>query len=142
MAGASSEDIRLTERVHLDGERIALRADSFKAAMFERIENAKLFWSRAEHSEYVRVTGWGGKVSYGGVDLAGAKRVVFRASSIMGERELTLISGEQKHTVKLLPSDSYDDFKEYSVDLSDASGDTLTFEFGEHTGLLYIRIER
>ena len=142
MAGASSEDIRLTERVHLDGERIALRADSFKAAMFERIENAKLFWSKAEHSEYVRVTGWGGKVSYGGVDLAGATRVVFRASSIMGERELTLISGEQKHTVKLLPSDSYDDFKEYSVDLSDASGDTLTFEFGEHTGLLYIRIER
>ena len=67
---------------------------------------------------------------------------MFRASSIMGERELTLISGEQKHTVKLLPSDSYDDFKEYSVDLSDVSGDTLTFEFGEHTGLLNIRIER
>ncbi len=110
--------------------------------MFERIENAKLFRSKAEHSEYVRVTGWGGKVSYGGIDLTGAKRVTFRASSILGERELTLLIGEQEHKVKLLPSDSYDDFKEYSVEPSDVSADTLTFEFGEHIGLLDIRIER
>ena len=141
-AGSSCGDIRLTKCIKADGEIIAKRGQAFSAAMFDRIEGARLFYSKKEQREYVRATEWSATVVYGGAELKGAMAVRVRASSIIGERSIGLKAGDTELEIKAAASDSRDDFREYTVSLpDDIAGDELIFSLPQDTALIDIAID-
>ena len=140
-AGSSSEDIRLSQSIRMKGQSLAKRGSHFSAAMFDKIEGARLFYSAADKSEYVRATGWSGTVVYSGAELSGAKGISFRAGSMLGEREITLKAGDAEFEITLQPSDSFDDFREYTVKLpSNITGDEIVFCLKQDTSIIDISI--
>lgn len=143
MVGASCEDIRLTKEIEIKGEGLAARADSFPAMTYDGCRDVKLFWSKTERRNYARCTHYNGTVEYGGLDLAGVKAVRFTASSIMGHKNIELIAGDEKVSVRLSPSDGYADFAEYTVSLPEGvSGNKLTFFLQQDCGLMDIELIR
>lgn len=142
MAGRSSDDIVCTAKLKLSGEKQAGRSDEFAAAMYDSLENASLFYSKKACREYVRVTDWSGSVTFKGVDLSGAKAVEFTASSIMGRKKISLWAGEKELECEIAPSDAYDDFTTYRIEIDGLTCDSLIFNLPQFVGIMDVRIVR
>ena len=123
MMGASSEDIRCTAELHLSGEKIGLRPDSFSAMSFESAGGVEMRYSKTYRESYLRCKGWGADITYGGVPLSGKKQIVITASSLMGTREFTLTVSGEKLTVPVPACDSYDGFTDCTVPLPENIAD-------------------
>ena len=142
MAGASSGDIRLECELDISGESIAKRPDSFDANMYDSINDARLFYSKSRGCEYVRATGWEGAVSYSGLDLNGARAVSVLASSVIGQRPLTLKAGEKVYEAVIPACDSFDDFKEITIPTEGIEGESIELSLREYTAVLSVRVIR
>lgn len=141
MAGASSEDIRCTVSLHIDGEKPGLRPDSFCALSFESAENADIRYSKRLGESYPRCGGWTASLTYGGVPFGGKKQIVLTASSLIGSRELSLSCCGEEIKVTVPACDSYDSFAECSADLPEGIFDgELTVRLQGECSLLKIEL--
>ena len=141
MAGKSSADMVSENTIHIEGEKPGMRESKFYAAMYDKIDSARLFYSKNELKEYVRITGWKGSVAYTGVDLKAAKRLKFRASSVIGDRKLSVLAGSDEYECEINASDAYDDFKEYTIELKNGTAkDELVFVMPQYVGLMDIEV--
>ncbi|MBR1764713.1 MAG: glycoside hydrolase family 3 C-terminal domain-containing protein [Ruminococcus sp.] len=140
MAGASSQDIRQEGNIFLSGEAVGRRPDSFGAEGFEEGRNVNIFCSKGLQKSYIRCCGWNGEAVYGGLDTEGKTKLVIRASSLLGARELAVRLGDTEQKLTLAPSDSYDDFKEYELDITGIRADTLSLMMQDSCGVLDVSI--
>ena len=75
------------------------------------------------------------------IPTEGISEITITASSLIGERDIKLTLGDSELTVKIAPSDGYEDFGEYTAKLTEAvTGDTLTVTMGGECCLLGVRI--
>ncbi len=125
MAGASSQDIRQEGYLSVTGEAIGSRPDSFGAESFESGRDIKIFFSKSLQSSYIRCCGWNGEAVYGGLETEGKTKLVIRASSLIGSKEMTVKLGERETKLTLAASDSYDDLREYETEITEGA-ETLT----------------
>ncbi|MBR1750201.1 MAG: glycoside hydrolase family 3 C-terminal domain-containing protein [Ruminococcus sp.] len=140
-AGLSSSDKRCELTLHINGEKIDNRPMRFKANMFDRIEGARLYYSKREASEYVRSDSWSGKVTYTGLSLTKAQSITIRAGSIIGSRTLSAYIGDNTYNIDISPSDSFDDFDTYTFKISPTDSDSITFNLPQYVSLYDISIE-
>ncbi len=143
MAGASSADIRLTESFAVSGENLSKRGDCFAASSFDSAKDIRLRYSQKHRADCVVVSGWGAELTYGGLELAGAKAIEVRGLSIVMSMKLGIKAGDFTGETALPSAVTRDDFSVIRIDLpEDISGDTLTLTPGEWCSLLDIRIIR
>ncbi len=142
MAGKSSADIVSDAELYIKGEMPGQRPKKFRAAMYDDIKDARLFYSKHELREYVRITGWKGSVTYENVGFKGVSLLKFRASSVIGDRTVNVLAGDGEYEVCVSAGDAYDDFKEYKVELKNGIADsTLEFRMPQYVGLMDIELE-
>ncbi len=142
MAGASLQDIRLSGECEVKGEALSMRGDCFKAAMFDSCTGAKLAYSKRLCGEYVRAAGWVNELSYGGVNLNGAKALIITAGSMLGERPMTVKAGGREYELTLKAGSALDGFEDYEIPLDSTEGDRVEISMREFTTLYKIKIVR
>ena len=165
-AGASSEDIRLSSSLRVQGGEpmpitgdtpelrreqslsiingsLAPRGGSFLASSFDTANGIRLRYSQMHLCECVYVKGWSADLSYGGLTLEGAKALEIRALSMLGIGKLTAQVGEFSAEAELSPANDRGDFSVCRIELPEGiSGDTLTLHAGEWCHILDIKIVR
>lgn len=141
-AASSSTDLRCETAIEIAGEKLGKRQKVFEAQSFESSNNIRISYSKKLHRNYIRVVGWGGSVSYGGVDLSDATKLVLSAMSVVTPSEFAVEIGEYKTTVRVTPTDGGDDFVKYTIDLPDDLPETaqLKISMGDAAGLLDIEV--
>ncbi len=139
-AGLSSSDIRQEFRLGIEGESIGVRESVFPAAMYDSIEGAKLYYSKTERREYVRADAWSAKVTYAGVVLENAKSISFTAGSIIGDREVSVLTGDNEYRCMVKACDSFDGYARYSVHIDGVSDDRIVFALPQNVSLFDIEI--
>ena len=117
MAGASSEDIRLTAELEITGEKLSQRPVRFDACAYDRSESTKMLYSKRLEKSYLHTTGWSSKTYYSGIDFSAYKRISLYVSSLIGEREVSAFCGGSEVRFKVSPCDSFDDMLTISADL-------------------------
>jgi len=143
--GSSSSDIRACCDIRVNGgEAIGKRPAKFKAAMFDKGENIRIYHSRVHGSDTVRPTGWNGTLVYRGVDFTEGPAVRVSVSTLIGREEITFEAGGQKLEAKAALSDSYDDLHKVTVYFDDTdelrNSDELTITLAEGMTLADIEI--
>ncbi len=133
-AGGSSDDIRLSEEIHIEEDSISKRGDRFEAQMFDSYSDIKIFWERHLHRQYIKATGWIGKAIYKGIDFTEKKAILITGGCITGKGSITAVIGNHKIKADIAPSDSYADISEYRITLPEdiSDEDTLTVEISEN----------
>ena len=139
-AGSSSQDIRVKASLFIPGTKPSLRPRSFSADSFESSSCVRIKYSPALNRSYVRCTGYSGSITFGGLDLDGAKELIIRASSLLGIAPMTVTIGEEKQELSLSVSDSYDDFSEYALPIPSQPADSLTIELKQDCSVLDISV--
>lgn len=127
-AGTSSKDFRGETTLFIDGYTVKNRTDHFDADSFEESDNVKILYSKNLGRSYVTFTGWGGFVSYGGVEVDGKKQLVIQAQSSVKPANLSIAFGETSRQLTINPSDALDDFSEYFVDIPENLPDVITLK--------------
>lgn len=142
-AGASCEDIRLENTLDLAGSSLGIRPDHFPAERYDASKNIKIFFSKTLSRHYIRVCGWGGDASYGGVPFLGKTKLTLLASSVQGPANITINFGDKENVViPVAPSNAYDDFVPYTVDLPQDLPETgmVSLSAGDGVGILSIAL--
>lgn len=141
-AGGSSEDLKLSQNIHIDGYTIKNRPDYFTADSFDKGNNVRITYSKNLLRNFVKVAGWGGTVSYEGVVFEGRKKLSVTAVSTCGPSTLTADFEGEKTETKLFPSNSADDFKEYILEIPEnvKSVGKLSLSSGDNTAILDIKL--
>ncbi|MBR6044974.1 MAG: glycoside hydrolase family 3 C-terminal domain-containing protein [Ruminococcus sp.] len=141
MAGSSSEDIRCEYTLPVKGEHIAVRPAEFDAITCDRSFGTTVKYSKKYKKSYLLFRGWPCKAVFEKIPTEGISEITITASSLIGERDIKLTLGDSELTVKIAPSDGYEDFGEYTAKLTEAvTGDTLTVTMGGECCLLGVRI--
>lgn len=120
VAGASSADIRLEKTIHIEADSLGTRPAEFAAESFDAYKDTVIKYSK-NAGHYIIGKGWGCNVRYDGVDLSGKKTLTVWASSIHGKGRITLHLGNANANIEVAPSNAYDDFKAYTVEIPEIS---------------------
>ena len=127
LAAASSEDIRCTAQLHMNGETVGMRADSFKAVSFDKLTNADIRYSKKCGESFLHCTGWSSEITFDGVPFRSRKTLTLWVSSLMGTKDLTVFCNDTELHIDSVPTDSFDDFRPLAVTLPNGLTDgTLT----------------
>lgn len=142
-AAASSADVRCEASIVLEGAALGERQKTFEAQSFERSENIRISYSKKLHRHYVKVVGWGGSVSYGGVRFFGSTKLVLSAMASVTPSDFTVEIGDFKASVRVAPTDGSDDFVKYTIDLPSGLPNVgeLSISMGDAAGLLDIELK-
>jgi len=143
MTGKNSAELSLTAEIEIKGQEIPVRNTSFSADSFDSGENVKICWAKNIKRHYVRTFGWSGTLVYKDVPFGKGKSLIVSVSSVMGETTLNISADSNKYELKVYPSVSFDDFKEYSIELPENISDMgeLVLNTGEGAGILEVKIK-
>ncbi|MBR6336835.1 MAG: glycoside hydrolase family 3 C-terminal domain-containing protein [Ruminococcus sp.] len=142
MAGASSQDIRLTGECEVRGEALSPRGDEFLASMFDKHSGIELRYSKKHRCEYVFAKSWVNELTFGGVQLEGAKALVITAMTLVGDRPLKIKAGGKEYELTIAAGGGADHFYEYVLPLDTPTGDTIEISMAEFTALMGVKIIR
>ena len=120
MAGASSEDIRLTQQVAVSGDVIPPRDLSKKICLknYDRIRNAKMRFSYNKNDWYMQSGDWGGSIILKNADFSGYACAEVQAAAPCNGGKLSVYAGEMLlGETKVHPSACHDDFYVYPIPL-------------------------
>lgn len=120
MAGASSEDIRLTQQVAVSGDVIPPRDLSKKICLknYDRIRNAKMRFSYNKNDWYMQSGDWGGSIILKNADFSGYTCAEVQAAAPCNGGKLSVYAGEMLlGETKVHPSACHDDFYVYPIPL-------------------------
>lgn len=123
--GASSADLRLEQSLAIsDGEYLGVRSFEFEAQSYDEGVNIRIFYSKNYLRHYIRAVHGNGKAVYKGVNLSGVSRIKITAQSTHRAADLQ-VHFDDKHisSLTLIPSDSFDDFKEYIFNVPEGVSD-------------------
>ena len=139
-AGASSQDIRLTAELHISGEKISLRGDSFEAQSFDKGNNLGISYSRKAAQHYIVHNGWDAFAVYGGVNFSGKTSVTLKASAFVGDCETELSVGDISFKMSIPSSDGKDDIGSFTTPLPQGLPDTGELRITLPSGLMLLEI--
>lgn len=142
-AASASDDIRAQASLEIVGEPLGKRGATFEAQSFESSDKMRICYSKKLGRHYIKVVGWGGSATYGGVDLYGKSKIMLSAMASVNPCDLTADFGGEKATVRVTSTDSEEDFVKYTLDIpkNAENCDTITISTGDAAGLLDITIE-
>ena len=136
MAGASSADIRLDKTIHIEADSLGTRPAEFLAETFDRYKDTVIKYSKT-WGHYIIGKGWGCNVSYDGLSLSGKKTLTVWASSIHGRGRIYINLGNANVNVDVAPSNAYDDFKPYTVEIPEISDVlSMNISYSENVAIL------
>ncbi len=106
--GASSEDIRLTEEVHVNGETVPPRKmnKAISALSYDEKSGVALCWSRIEKAHYVNASGWDSKLIFNNVELIDAGIIQLKASTQIGSGKVEVFIDEILASIVEIPASS------------------------------------
>ena len=139
-AGASSQDIRLTAELHISGEKISLRGDSFEAQSFDKSNNLGISYSRKAAQHYIVPNGWDAFAVYGGVNFSGKTSVTLKVSAFVGDCEAELSAGDISFKMSIPSSDGKDDIGSFTAPLPHGLPDTGELRITLPGGLMLLEI--
>lgn len=139
-AGASSQDIRLTAELHISGEKISLRGDSFEAQSFDKGNNLGISYSRKAAQHYIVPNGWDAFAVYGGVNFSGKTSVTLKVSAFVGDCEAELSVGDISFKMSIPSSDGKDDIGSFTAPLPHGLPDTGELRITLPGGLMLLEI--
>ncbi len=137
-AGGSSDNLPLSAELEISGEKLGNRNDKFEAQTFDSANNIEIRWSKRLKKHYIFAKDWENNAAYSGIDFSNKKLLKFNASSATGENNIYIHIGTNQYIAQLSVSDSYDDFKEYTVEINSANTDTIAFSMPSDSCLLDI----
>ena len=147
MAAASSEDIRKTLTLHLDGEEIPPRelTAPTPCANWDRQDGTEIYTDPLTGETHIRGRKWNNRLVFQRCDLTGVTSLTLRGASVLSTATVQIsLDGNHKTTVELnLPArDGYTDFTEVSVPLTATGVHDVHIAFGQNVSLQSISIER
>lgn len=139
-AGASSEDIRLSEKIYIHGETIPPRCltKSTKAVNFDRREGSRMLWSKDKQRHYMA----GGVLFFDTADLNGVTGIEISACTegLSGEIAVRCLDGEEVR-IKVGVSPDPRRFAKYRAELhSPAKVGTLMIRLPGHIGIMSFKL--
>lgn len=147
MIGASSEDIRHSEIVKIDGEVIPPRDFSIEteAQLYDREKNTEIFIDPVTAESHVRGLKWANALVYQNVDLDGAKSITISAAAPVDPKKIAV--GIDKNAgalaeLEISASDGFTDFHDYTAEISADGQHDLTLSFSENVCVRSIKISR
>ncbi len=143
LAGASSADIRLEYNLKISGETLGDRGELIDAQSYDESANIRIFYSKNLLRHYIRAVHGNGMALYKGVNLNGKTKMLLKAQSTLRADNLRVVFGDVSSEVKLTPSDSFDDFREYTLEIPEQAqiSDTFKLIVPDSAGVLDITIE-
>lgn len=129
MAGASSDDIRLTASINIDGEIIPPRdiRKATKTICYDEKINLSMKWSKTHSAHFMKLDGWGGQLAFLGCQFNNETRFHANCASYAAMKGKITIridnpSGEVIGSLEVNHTMSIDAFEEYITDISQISG--------------------
>lgn len=115
MVASSSNNVKSTFTVHLEGEKSLTRnaMHSLKAMNYDETHGTDMRYAKTIDKYYMYALDWTGTILFKDCYLFKAERIVILASSTLTTGEITLrCDGENVATIKVAPSNSFEDFVE------------------------------
>ena len=136
MVGASSEDIRLTQTLSLDGETVPPRDIStpVRAELWDHQWNTEIFTDPMTGATHVRGTKWDNALIFQNCDLTGKTQFTLRAASPIFNAEVKICldqSPEPALTLQIPACDGFTDFTDVTGELSADGCHDVRISFGE-----------
>ncbi len=125
MAGASSEDIRLTQKTEICGEVIPPRdlSRQIRLKNYDRVRNAKMHFSYGKNDWYVQSGDWGGSVILKNGAFCDYSCAEIQAAAPCNAGKVSVYAGEVLlGETEIVPSGCADDFGVYRILLEKYSG--------------------
>ncbi len=147
MIGASSEDIRLSETLTIEGEIIPPRdlTKETAAQLYDAEEGTEIFTDCLSGVTHVRNMAWSSMLVFQNADLSGAKSLIVRAS-VPCENAVVRVYLDQEDTpaaeFTALASDGYADFHAYTVPLHADGCHDLRLAFGNNCCIRSLQITK
>lgn len=118
MIGSSSENIKSTFLVHLDGEKVLTRnaMHPLRAINYDVTHGTDIRYAKRIDRYYMYATNWTGSLLFKDCYLANAKTIVISASSILGIGKISVkCDGEEIAKIEITPFNSFGEFAEFSA---------------------------
>ncbi len=147
MAGASSEDIRLSMTMHVPGETVPPRdlTKETPAEFYDDHENTEIYTDALTGVTHVRGTRWSNLLRFQNVDLEGSWRIRIQAAAQVEPVTIAVYLDEETEPAAELciaASDGFTDFHSYTAPLPAEGCHDIRLCFGEHCCIKSLRIEK
>ncbi|MGN1107629.1 MAG: glycoside hydrolase family 3 C-terminal domain-containing protein, partial [Huintestinicola sp.] len=147
MAGASSEDIRETAKLHIEGETVPPRnvRKHVKAINYDEKGTVKMLWSKKLSEHFMQSDGYTPYLIFQNCDTDGASLIELKASAWEKPETIRVYADNEKGTpiaeIPLPPTDGIDDFRTLTVPISPLSGEhNIIFELGGSSAMLEFKL--
>ncbi|MCI7768672.1 MAG: glycoside hydrolase family 3 C-terminal domain-containing protein [Oscillospiraceae bacterium] len=147
MAGASSEDIRDTAALFIEGETVPPRdvRKAVKAINFDDKGTVKMLWSKGLSEHFIQSSGYTPYLIYQSCNTDGAKMLEIKASAWEKPENVKVYADTTDSApiaeIAVPPTDGIDDFRTITVSVEKLSSvHDLIFELGGSSALLSFRL--
>ncbi len=137
LAGFSSADTPRSAVIKVHGHHPSVRRGTIPAISFDDYGNVRIC------KDYVYTYGGWGSVTYRNADLSGARKLILKASAVIGFDELTVKINDKEYKAKVPLRENYDHFRSIHIPLSETPdfNSEITVILADGMGLKEITIE-
>ena len=144
LIGASSEEIRLSERIHIPGEIIPPRdlTRETRAELYDRQSGTEIFTNPLTGVTHVRGMKWHNEIIFQNCDLSRTNTMIVQASAPIDPVTIQIYLDDEKQPFAEIPvpvSDGFEDFKLCEIPFSADSCHDVKLIFGQNTCIRSIR---
>ncbi|MGN0587884.1 MAG: glycoside hydrolase family 3 C-terminal domain-containing protein, partial [Oscillospiraceae bacterium] len=147
MAGASSEDIRETVKIHIEGENVPPRniRKTVKAINYDEKGTVKMLWSKNYSEHFIQSSGYTPYLIYNNCNVDGASFLEIKASAWEKPEAVRVYADSVNSTpiaeISVPPTDGIDDFRTITVPITQLTNEhNIIFELGGSSAMLEFRI--
>ena len=145
--GASCKDLRLSQKIHINGEIIPPRnLEKFtRAELYDTESGTEIFTNPLSGATYVRGMKWHNEIVFQNCDFNSCQSLIIQASAPVEKDQIEIYLDDQKNPVGniLVPvSDGYEDFKECLTAFQAEGCHDLKLIFHQQTCIRAIRITK
>lgn len=147
MAGASSEDIRETVKLHIEGETIPPRIirKHVKAINYDDKGTVKMLWSKKYSEHFIQNNGYTPYLIFQSCDTDGVTLLEIKASAWEKPETVRVYADSEKSTpiaeIPVPPTDGIDDFRTLTVPITPLDGEhNIIFELGGSSAMLEFKM--
>lgn len=145
MIGSSSNSIKSSFTIHIDGEIVPHRnvMHKVKAIHCNSTYGTEIYYSKELSKKYMYCNSWSGSVTFKDCLLCEANSIQVTATSVLTDGKITIKSnGKELCTIDIPASDGFYDFKEFNGIFSEKLNGIQDLEvcFNQGVGLLSIQV--
>lgn len=138
MIGSSSENIKSNFVVHIDGEKIPCRnaMQLIKAINYDETHGMEMRYTKYIDRYYMYTNSWNGTLLFKDCYLRNVTKLQVSVSSIATIGQITIKCDDVSiGTLKIRPSNGFDDFAEYTITFENPINDTHNIEISLSEGV-------